>query len=160
MKRFFTLLLATSLLLSVFCMAACNTEEETKKDNGTTTKEETPTTPPPAEPDMTPGSIDNPTYMGEEPLSVTVEAGKTYHIAIKNPSGQTVIIESANACITYNNTVYEATNGVLSLVLSTDSSDGRKAAILGISAKDGSAATFEVRIVAPLGSMGNPIPLD
>lgn len=140
-------------------MASCNKGDAPQKNGGTTTKEETPTTPPPVEPDMTPGSIDNPTYMGEEPLSVTVEAGKAYHIAVKNPSGQKIIIESPNACITYDNTVYEATNGVLTLVLNADSSDGRKVAILGVSTKDGSAATFVVRIEAPLGSMGNPIEL-
>ena len=160
MKVAISLILSLILALSASCMASCNTGDAPEKNGGTTTKEETPTTPPPVEPDMTPGSIDNPTYMGEDSLSVTVEAGKTYHIAVKNPSGQTIIIESSNACITYDNTVYEATNGVLTLVLNADSSDGRKAAILGISAKDGSAATFVVRIEAPLGSMSNPIVLD
>ncbi len=159
MKRIFTLLLAAFLLLSIFCLAACNTEEGTKKNDGTTSKEDPTTPPPPVEPDMTPGSADNPTYIADEPLSVTVETGKVYHVAVKNPGGQKVIIESPNAQITYNNTLYEAVDGVLTLELSTDSSDGRKAAILAIGAKDGAEATFEVRIEARLGSMGNPIVL-
>ncbi|MBQ9785148.1 MAG: hypothetical protein IJW29_06575 [Clostridia bacterium] len=159
MKVAISLILSLILALSASCMTSCNTGDTPDGKSTTTTKDEGTTTPPPAEPDMTPGSIDNPTYMGEGPLSVTVEAGKTYHIAVKNPGGQTITIASPNACITYNNTTYEAIDGVLTLVLNAESGDGRVAAILGISAKDGAAATFEVQIEAPLGSMGNPIVL-
>ncbi|MBQ9804942.1 MAG: hypothetical protein IJW49_00310 [Clostridia bacterium] len=114
---------------------------------------------PDEEPDMTPGSADNPVFLGEDPYTVTLEAGKSFHVAVKNPGNQRIVIADANAKVIYSGNEYEADDTGIVLPLVTESGDGRKSAVLEITSKDGSAASFTVLVEAMPGTMGNPLPL-
>ena len=106
------------------------------------------------------GSEENPEIIVSDSLLVTLTAGQTYYVAVRNPGAQQILIEDPNAVITYSENAYTAVDGVLVLPLNNVSGDGRTTAVLGVSASDGKAATFTVKIESLPGTMGNPYPLN
>ncbi len=171
-KKLFALLLASLLLLSlVSCAAPQGTETTTADNTPEEPEEEEPTTPPPTDNNgdgsgdtpQTPvilGTEENPAYMLEDTLSVTLTAGQVYYIGVKNPIGQRIYIENSNAVISCNGVDYTAENGTVEMIVAAgENADSRQGLIFTLKAADGAAAEFLVHIEAPLGSMGNPYAL-
>ena len=158
MKKILTLLLAALLILSSLLFAVACDGDSTESTTTTPPAEgpEDPVEPP--EPEL--GEEGNPETIASDSLLVTLAEGQTYYVAVRNPGSQQVIIEDANAVITYNGATYTAVDGILLLTLADASGDGRKTAVLGVSAADGSAATFTVKVEARPGTMGNPYTLE
>ena len=158
MKKLLTVLLVASLVLSSLLFAvAC--DGDSTEPTTTTPPAEGPDEPvEPYEPAL--GEEGNPETIASDSLLVTLAAGQTYYVAVRNPGSQQVIIEDANAVITYNGATYTAVDGILLLTLTDVSGDGRKTAVLGVSAADGSASSFTVKVEARPGTMGNPYTLE
>lgn len=173
MKKLLALLLASLLLLAlVACGEPIETETTTAGNEPETPEDEDPTPNPDdnKDPDLnedttpTPvilGTEENPAYILENSLTVTLEAGQVYYVGLKNPSGQRVYIENANAVISCNGTDYTAVDGMVEMVLgATENADSRQGLVFTVKAANGAAAEFVLHIEAPLGSMGNPYALE
>lgn len=103
-------------------------------------------------------SADSPIEIGStlEFDAVVPAKGKT-HYHVYRVSGTTLNIESKDAYVEYNGTVYNPKNGVVSVPVT--SPDVNTPVVLAIGNNGGSEATFKVTFTYPGGSLSNPYEL-
>ncbi len=85
--------------------------------------------------------------------TVKIPAGAQMHYRLKTP-GSFLRVEDADAAVLYNETVYQAENGVLEIPLPADDT---QAMVLSFANKSAEEKAFTVEIRDALGSQTNPI---
>ena len=165
MKKVLALALALALLLT---LAACGDDKSAsnKKDKPTTQKPTTTTTTPATTPsgdqllpeDKPDGSAERPFEIGSAlEFDAEVKAGGVTHYDVYRVSGTDLRIESADALVTYEGTVYEPVDGVITFPVTSD--DINNPVKLAIGNKGAADATFKVTFAYPAGTKMNPIAL-
>lgn len=101
----------------------------------------------------------NPTEVGGvTEFEMTVEAGKTEYCDVYKISNMNLTVDNPNAVIIYNGEEYAAKDGIVSLyVVAEDTFTPIK---LGVKNSGNKKETFKIMFTAPLGSSGNPYPLN
>lgn len=102
------------------------------------------------------GTEARPFVINDSTATVTVPAGETYHFTLFGGSNRTLTMESPNAEITYNDTVYAPDeNGVISVRLVTESQ--RDHVFFALKNTASEATEMTISLVSDPGTMDNPM---
>ena len=109
--------------------------------------------------DNTPdGSAEKPYFVSETETEITLKAGEEIHYVIRVSGERHVKVHNSQAVIGYNGEIYEAVDGVASLVIMPEQTDV-VSAVFSVKNSSSESITTILEVNAPLGAYENPIKL-
>lgn len=105
---------------------------------------------------MPDGSVEKPYFISDSVTAISLDAGEELHYLYRGAANKYIQICSEGVSIIYNDTVYEAVDGMVQVQL-----QAQIGAAVSFSVRNNTDAAIEasMELLAPLGSMENPIVL-